>query len=1084
MEPTLDEILNDYRLARLFSTEARPCALQLWILQIKYNSQLTENRLVYGRLLPYRHVNRKWSFNDNDKYAAIEQVKAKIIRLNLYISSSDCADLLRQLSSGQSISSINKTMGFECSDKFSKQFGHIILTPNNLTYRPVAYLLNRDVYNYETLTSPHQKAGALSASIIQINKNALFLLNGKHNTDLTTFIAKQLNAETDLNFNNVDITRFGDLELLVFPTLNDNEQNLLNVEWPNPTSVLTILFNPVQVPYFEKFQFYLKIINNRQIFCSMIGLANRKDDGIFKYEFQLPKKLWARKNAIEVEIFGYRNDCPHESILCCRWREAYVRGICSQITVIGNATKPNKFDWLEKTTKPTLHNRVKNALTPAHDSLRIENYIGSRIADPWVPINNELIYLFEQLHPPESKGNFFQRWNTGDGVGDGRLQFVEWFKALLEKYRQHQIIIFDPYFDDIGVQLLLMHQEEESNYIVFTSDRDNNTLEKYLEDNRHLLSRINLRIYYLKKGKLHDRYILVIGSDGFWKIGFHLSNSLQKTAENYPLLITPIPADVLLKIEPYKLALVRQALAAHSDSQNKNSYKKPFFDSTTFPTTYNRLQFLEKPEAGNVLSVWTGETSLKGLNGNQLREQMKVLGFLKNNSLTLPNGLHNCINKQAINSKDFHAIWEILSEILKHFPKEPNIKFERDFLEFLNHFLIASFDRKHDKNTDKGLVIENIQLFRERIETLLGEPIDINHLIPSKDHTVFIWSEFYAIEILWKHAPDSLLSIIELQISSLPTKPNANLSLLGRIIQQIACSIQSGINKTQLDLLVHSNQDLLQWIGFHAIRQQLDIPNSLDSVLLFLEDFPYQTQLKILCWMIRHTATDTKKKDLYKNTGIYEGLIVALHKILPAKIDIEALRDLVDFLKGNQHLTLTEPWLFYDVISPLLQNSHITSEDALDIWMNAFINRLELPENKNLYFNQVYEGNTIKITSFLFAKSSSKQKEFQLQKINKILKQNRMIVQQPLAGASNSTHWNNAFKIFLWILAFSKSSKLQLHFRKMIDHHLENLLQDVRNLTMTGPWEKDQLDYKELIEFLRQIDNLLEKHIGKSSLGT
>jgi hypothetical protein len=51
MAPTLDDLLNDGRLARLFSKNARHCALQLWILQIK-SEQSIENRLVYGRLLP------------------------------------------------------------------------------------------------------------------------------------------------------------------------------------------------------------------------------------------------------------------------------------------------------------------------------------------------------------------------------------------------------------------------------------------------------------------------------------------------------------------------------------------------------------------------------------------------------------------------------------------------------------------------------------------------------------------------------------------------------------------------------------------------------------------------------------------------------------------------------------------------------------------------------------------------------------------------------------------------------------------------------------------------------------------------
>jgi hypothetical protein len=52
MAPTLDDLLNDSRLARLFSENARHCAFQLWVLQIKAEQSI-ENRIVYGRLLPY-----------------------------------------------------------------------------------------------------------------------------------------------------------------------------------------------------------------------------------------------------------------------------------------------------------------------------------------------------------------------------------------------------------------------------------------------------------------------------------------------------------------------------------------------------------------------------------------------------------------------------------------------------------------------------------------------------------------------------------------------------------------------------------------------------------------------------------------------------------------------------------------------------------------------------------------------------------------------------------------------------------------------------------------------------------------------
>ena len=67
MALVLDDLLNDGRLARLFSKDARHCALQLWVLQIK-SGQAIENRIVYGRLLPYNHSGDRWYSPDDDNF--------------------------------------------------------------------------------------------------------------------------------------------------------------------------------------------------------------------------------------------------------------------------------------------------------------------------------------------------------------------------------------------------------------------------------------------------------------------------------------------------------------------------------------------------------------------------------------------------------------------------------------------------------------------------------------------------------------------------------------------------------------------------------------------------------------------------------------------------------------------------------------------------------------------------------------------------------------------------------------------------------------------------------------------------------
>lgn len=173
MPLVLDNLLNDGRLARLFSQDARDCALQLWVLQIQ-SEQSVETRIVYGRLLPYSHSNSAWSFSDNDNFETFGSVKAKVSRLNLYVQSTQCSNLLRLLSSGRDISEISEELKLKVPDKLKSRFGTTALVATDLIYRPVAYLLNRDAYDHRSLSSPHGGAGALSASITQSDKRHCF----------------------------------------------------------------------------------------------------------------------------------------------------------------------------------------------------------------------------------------------------------------------------------------------------------------------------------------------------------------------------------------------------------------------------------------------------------------------------------------------------------------------------------------------------------------------------------------------------------------------------------------------------------------------------------------------------------------------------------------------------------------------------------------------------------------------------------------------------------------------------------------------------------------------------------------------
>jgi len=1094
MAPILDDLLNDGRLARLFSKDVRHCALQLWILQIKFGQSL-ENRVVYGRLLPYNHSTNRWFSSDDDKFHPFGKVQAQVTRLNLYVKSVHCADLLRQLSAGRTISAISEELKLRLSDRFKNRFGATALVADNLAYRPVAYLLNRDAYDRRLPSSPHDTAGALSASITQIDKGALFRLGEDYDVALTASVVEHLKADIGLDFGGADSSRFGDIELLVFPALDDMERRLLRVSWDDTPRTLVARFNPMQVPHFSGFLFRLCITNGGQVIYSGIATAEPDAENVFECKFELGDQLCAITDSTELEIFGFHGNHSPGGTLCCRYRVEYFREIHLQGNVVGHVADPIKFDWLEKTTRRSVAPRVKAALTINRGNLGFTDRIGGREVDHWGPANRGLVSLFARLHPPKSEGRFFLRWGQGDG--EGRLQFVEWFRALLAKYQQHQVVIFDPYFETAGLGLVLLCATEKADYIVFTSlpkaskegesnkptpERINNLVAS-CEHHRHLLKRIKLRVYGMKEGRLHDRYILIMGPDRLPVAGFNLSNSFQKAAENFPLLVTPIPADVLLKVERYKFELLQEV--AQLKGETGDLAMRLLFDSTALPTEplrYEPLRFLEKAQAGDVLSTWTGEPSLKGLSGDPLKARMAELGLLKDDSLALPGsvGLRKCLDKQAGHFEDFTSIWEVIGEVLAHSRTEDHgfreLQSERHFLEFLARFLDASFNRAHEE-VDKELAVVGARFFRETVETLLQSSFHPHHFFHATKCTAMTWPEYFTIKFLWWYAPDALLAIAEAQMAGVPMEPESpdvvRLSLLSQISSEIALAVQFDISEGQRDRLVRSSNGLLQWMGLNAIERQLEKPGGLATVLQLVAVFPDLERVRVLGWMVHHTAVNPEKVEIYK------GLVAALHEALPAKITADALRCLIDSMRGHmRQLAWSEPWLFKDVLFPLLQNDRANTDDACEIWVKELAALLgpELKHQPRL-FDRAREGQTTNITAFLFAYSSSEQQRASLESMQAILKRQRQVVQQPLASTSDWARWDGALVVSMWILTFTRWGQYYLRGRGMIDHELDELSRGARELAMVRPIDKWRSKgagkQDELAAFLDQVEELL-----------
>jgi len=1099
MSYELTDLLSDSRLEKLFSTGEHSCALQLWILQISDNDGI-ENRIIYGRLLPYGYDNNTWSGSDKDTSQTFDSVKASVTKLNLFIPSSCCKELLTKIVEGKTIQEISTELNLKFhSKKLLKKFGSTRFCNNNVIYRPVAYLLNREPFSLNIQTSPHGSAGALSASVIQNDKRKLISIKESYNTNIIKMLVSSLNTDTGMDFGKADNVRLGDIELLVFPTLDAHERNLLIVDF-NRSEGVKVQFDSSQLPKLERFQFRVSTENSSQILHSCIVDAPRNEDGKFTYAFDLSEKLFESTDSTYIEIFGFPASPHNEGYLCCRYKVSYVREMNFNVGISDNNSNSISFDWLEKTTNEKQSDRVVKALTSSLKNQGSNTKVGGRKVDSWVTVNQQLKNTFKTLYPKRSNGQFFPR--ISESGGEGRLQFVEWFKEIVEKHHQQHITIFDPYFEDAGMGLLTHHISSMSSWTVFrtipkpvdpdklrrrkSDNKVNDGLTNLLANCNHYKKRLKenkFLLYGMKEGSLHDRYILINGQNGLPIEGFHLSNSFQKAAENYPLLITPIPTDVLYKVNQYAFNLVQKLNKANEDNSRDTLFL--LFDSQDIKeeTTilYEPHRILDNELTGNLLAIWLEQPKLKDLSGADLKDKMTELGILENESLHKleKKGFINYIKEMDGQLTNSEAAWNVVGEILAYGPVgDENItelKGETEFITFLSTFLSSSFQRERTDDEDYVSVIDSCY-FKSSLEDCLSEPVRLEQFHRMVKHKCLTWAEFYSIKLLWSNAPEVLIEHIEKVVKDLSDEYSSSetirLSLLGQIINEISLSQQFGnVNNFQLETLLKSNLSFVKWLGWNTLDQKLKVQSDIEGVSTQVSTFSAKEKVQFYGWVLnRRFKTE-------ENSKLCERLTSELHSSLPSKICNKDLNLLIDSMRGHiKQLGWMELWQFNDTINPLLISSRANYDDACMIWLEDLLNSLDKKNRGNsLLFTNNCEGKTTNICAYLFAHSSSEQQEITLQLLGKTLKKQRQIIQQPLASTTNWSKWNDALKVSLWIFAFTKWCEYYLNEVGAISHcELNSLADGARDLSMIralSEWSTEE----ELLSFIEEVDKLREE---------
>lgn len=193
-----------------------------------------------------------------------------------------------------------------------------------------------------------------------------------------------------------------------------------------------------------------------------------------------------------------------------------------------------------------------------------------------------------------------------------------------------------------------------------------------------LLTNLKFRLLDLRSKQggrtqlFHDRYILVFDELGEVEAGYHLSNSIQGATKKYPLLITPIPKDLLTAVKDY----VGSLLALPDDSPTELitlffSVNRP--ETSFFEKEQHRLATI--PHSNFFFASLLHNEKLSSLNEVELNSHLQSFGLLTKEDSTFAvtdqiDSYLNCFTQKLLisNTVDFAKLWAAFGSWLACLP--------------------------------------------------------------------------------------------------------------------------------------------------------------------------------------------------------------------------------------------------------------------------------------------------------------------------------------------------------------------------------------------------------------------------------
>lgn len=556
-------------------------SLALWLIDLDSGTR-QEPQLIYGWAIPTSKPQAsKWTYRSNDDDRINLQdgmIRGRLRGLAISLTLERLLCLTDQLYKGAPLKDACTSIGLPEPTKGSLlRLGasqddiatkYEILPPH---IQPSHQALTLCAEWPRGLASPINDVPAQCASIYLVNKssitNSLGINKPKDTESLFRTLLNHLSVETGLKFTSSDSGRIGNIDIFAFPSAGAFDDPIVKFHLRRtPACVELEIQNSDPGATF--------LVRCRTCIGAIIATDDcREFAGGTSASLIFPAPPTANFVLVTVWIRHTKDEDWH---LWYEDGQLYLDGVAVNGALVGMEVNLQS-DWLEPHLRSRVASRARQMQTvrPIQESVPIEISVGAN----WLKADRAMQELARKLFPPRSTGGFFI--NGWDSEGPGLLSFFEWFRRLVSSSAQGTLILIDPYFGTRGLELLIRAAQPHVSMIVLTNSQmiskddipppsDNNLqipkralalldecarLEPLIRRSRLIIKDMR------RKGDrqvevFHDRYVLLLDTTSQPRSGFHLSNSIQGATRHSPLLVTPMPEDLLPSVAGYVQSLL------------------------------------------------------------------------------------------------------------------------------------------------------------------------------------------------------------------------------------------------------------------------------------------------------------------------------------------------------------------------------------------------------------------------------------------------------------------------------------------------------------------------------------------------